>query len=359
MAAVPVLDLSGVGPVLSARLNELGLFTTDDLLRTERRRLAALVDGASVPQIRRWQAISGLLQLDGMTVTLAESIYARGIETLDELGRRSLSNLRGEFEALRAADTIASIPADDELVTWMKGAIVLRLSGTLNGTVTGAKDAPLAGVTASCMGKHAETDARGRFRLTRLPLGRTLAVHLEHPDHNAKTFQTRQIAPPGVLVGAQFRLTKRSPNAAAPRPLSELEGDTLPPLSGAPVRLRVQTDAPSQRDVLRVVERLENGDTRLVSRLLDFAAGVFTVREYRFKSAMMPAAARVSDHLRFVDGKWRVVEVTSHQLQHYRRSLRDRKLRPSLPPDATAAEAERAMRDWMAAREAARQREEK
>jgi hypothetical protein len=359
MAAVPVIDLSGVGPALSARLNELGLFTTDDLLRTERGRLAALVDGASIPQIRRWQAISGLLQIDGITVPLAEAIYAQGIETLDELGLRSLSTLRDALETVHAAGAVASVPSDDELVTWMKDATVLRLSGTLNGTVTGAKDKPLAGVAVSCMAKHAETDARGRFRLTRLPLGRALAVHLEHPDYNAKTFETRQIAPAGVLVGARFRLTKRKANAPAPRPLSELQGDVLPALSGAPIGLRVQTDPPSQRDVLRLVERMANGDARLVSRLLDYAAGVFTVREYRFKAASVPSGAKVRDHLRFVNGEWQVAAVTSHQLDHYRHYLRDLKLRPPLPPNPTAADSDRVMREWMAALEAARQREKK
>src|SRR5512147_1204239 len=82
MASVPVIELSGVGPAIAARLNELGLFTSEDLLRSERRRLAELVEGASVAQIRRWQAVSALLEVNGMTVTLAEALHARGIEAL-------------------------------------------------------------------------------------------------------------------------------------------------------------------------------------------------------------------------------------------------------------------------------------
>lgn len=46
MANIDVTDLSGVGPAVTQRMNELGLFTTSDLLRANRVRLAELVQGA-------------------------------------------------------------------------------------------------------------------------------------------------------------------------------------------------------------------------------------------------------------------------------------------------------------------------
>ena len=128
----------------------------------------------------------------------------------------------------------------------------------------------------------------------------------------------------------------------------------LPALSGAPVRTRVQAEAPSERDVLRVIERLGDGGVRAVSRLLDYASGTFTARVYHLQKAVVPEGARVGSHLLFRDGRWRAVELTSHEWQHMRRMILERRLRPALPPSATVAEFARAARDFFAVRAAAR-----
>src|SRR5205823_1927953 len=135
----------------------------------------------------------------------------------------------------------------------------------------------------SCMDQRAEADARGRFRLRRLPLGRPLLVHLQHDQYVSRTLEA-EVGPPGVVRGEQFRLSRKRASTPPERVLSELNGDELPALSGAPIRQRVHDHAPSEQDLLRIIELLDSGDVRVVSRLFDYDAGVFTVRAYQLKT---------------------------------------------------------------------------
>lgn len=349
MSSLAVIELSGVGAVLTARLNEFGLFTTHDLLRANRRRLDEVLEGASVAQIRIWQAVSELLEIHGMVLPLAEGLYARGIETLDELGGSSLSKLRAVVGAMQTAGIAGADASDEELVVWMKDALLLRNTGTLNGTVSAPGKLPLEGVGVRCLGKGAESDARGRFRIRRLPLGRPVVVHLEHPDYRALTVETSRIAAPGILLGEHFQLSSKrsaSPRVGVP---SELRGDRIPSTSSAPVTIREQDRPPPENDLLRVFEVPESGDARAVSLLFDYDAGVLVVRSFRLKRGHLAARAKVGDHLVFSAKRWRVTQMTPAGVKAFRRRLRLNRLRPPMPPDPTAADVERAIRDFMRA----------
>src|SRR4029453_10313929 len=188
------------------------------------------------------------------------------------------------------------------------------------------------------------SDARGRFRLRRLPLGRALQVVLEHPDFKATT-QPSSVAPPGVLRGEQFRLLPKPAHAAAPaaaRVLSELNGDRLPDLGSAPFTTRAQTGAPSHRDVLCVQEFLAGGDVRLVSCLFDYDNGIFVVRTYRFEPTDLPGSIQLRDYLVFRDGKWVAADMTAGDVERYRRKLRER-CYWQLPDHPTADDIHRAL----------------
>ena len=125
MASVDVVELSGIGPAIATRLNELGVFSSSDLLHVSRRRLADLVDGVSVAQVRRWQGVAEFLEVDGVPLPVAEGLYERGVESLDELGSRPLSVLRGLVGALEADGVATANPSDDELVRWIVDTVRL------------------------------------------------------------------------------------------------------------------------------------------------------------------------------------------------------------------------------------------
>src|SRR5439155_9093419 len=131
------------------------------LLRVSRRRLADEIDGVSVAQVRGWQAVAELLEIDGMTLAVAEQLHARGVETLDELANRPLSGVREVVNAMGTDGVLATVPTDDELAAWKTDAVHLRNTGTLNGTVIGTGNTPITGVSVACMGQAATSDARG------------------------------------------------------------------------------------------------------------------------------------------------------------------------------------------------------
>jgi hypothetical protein len=185
--------------------------------------------------------------------------------------------------------------------------------------------------------------------LRRLPLGRQLLVYLDHPAYVPKTVKTGPVAPAGVVVGEQFRLTRKraATQAQAPLVLSELAGQQLPALSGAQIRTQAQDGAPSPRDILRVVEVLASGDVRVVSRLFDYVGGGFVVRSYRFKRSDLPTVIEIGDHLRYEANGWKVVTMTSETINRYRQRLHERHLLPELSATSSAADIRRYVTAWL------------
>jgi hypothetical protein len=319
---VPVVDLKGIGPALAVRLNELGVFTSSDLLRIERRGLADSIEGASLADVRRWQAVSQLLEIDGISLQLAELLFERQVEALDEFSNKRLSEVRSLFQAARAEDLIDTIPADDDIAAWQKDAIRLLRGGVLNGTALGRGGAPLQQVQIRCDGREAVSDARGRFRITRLRLGVPLMVSLSHANYAALSKLTARIVPLGAVVGERFRLQGQP---AQERVLSELRGDVLPPLGSAPVGIQAQATAPEPGDVLQVFEFYANGDAKAASRFLSYGAGRFTVTSYRIPTAALPNACRLGDDLVQDAGRWKRTRVTPKDIARRRRLLTERR----------------------------------
>lgn len=343
MAVVRLADIQGIGPVLEAKMNALGLFTSGDLLRSDRRRLAEELVGTSVEQIRAWQSVSELLELDEITLAIAQAFHDQGVESLDEMGRMNLTRLRTVVAAIRANGTIGTSVTDDQAIEWSRDAILLRHTGTLNGTVTGRSAVPVADAEVSCMGIRTSTDARGRFRIRRLPLGSQVLVHFEHEAYTSKSVSTKRVAMPNVLLGATFRLTEKRTPSAKSTLLSELEGDQLPRIRGAAVTTKAQTTLPSQHDLLRVVEVDQQGQIQLASRLLNYENGRFVVRTYRMANATVEGRVVKGTHLRYVSGRWQAVEMSGHAIEGFRRNLRLAKLKPIVPANATPADRDRAM----------------
>jgi hypothetical protein len=206
------------------------------------------------------------------------------------------------------------------------------------------------------MGIDGKTDARGRFRIRRVPLGRPALVSLSHARYVPVTVAARSVVPSGVLAGESFRLTgKKAGGTSAPLVLSELSGDVLPPLDGASFTERVQTASPSKVDLLVVNELLQGGVVRVASRLFNFDGTLHIVRVYRLPSTKVRGSVAVGDHLRFIDGKWQAVDLKPKDVARYRRKLREQRSWRHLPKNPTATDVDRGLRDWLTARTTQRQ----
>jgi hypothetical protein len=184
------------------------------------------------------------------------------------------------------------------------------------------------------IGREAQrTDVRGRFHLLRLPLGRPLALQISHPRFEDFVIEKPRILLDSDLVAVQiFTLKRRRRGRArtAPRPLSELDGDTLPTPTGQP--FRVEPMPPNRipsGDLLMVQEIPVKGDgVKLVSRFKGFADGQFVVRTVTIPRDRLPPALKERDHLRFVLGEFRRARVDPTSI---RKEIALRAMRKAFP----------------------------
>lgn len=313
---IDISILAGITPVIAADLRSLGFHTTADILRANRKPLVNAVSGLTMERLRSWQVFAQILEIAEIPVEVCGAVVSAGIGSLDEFASRSLSQLRGIVRAVPAMP--APEPTDDKLVEWLKDAVRLMAGGNLNGTVVTSAGVPIAGALAQCQGTEALTDERGRFRHTRLSLGVPLLVTISHPEFGVKRVSNVRASPQQACRGVRFVFPKRR---IAPRALSALRGDRLPPVGTAPLRTAAQDRPPEPKDILRVVSRYKNGDAKAVSRFLDFVDGLFVVRTYRIPHAVLPDGAQNMDDLRQDGGKWILTKVTARDVAREQRVI--------------------------------------
>jgi hypothetical protein len=319
-------SIPGISAAEVADLAALSLHTTSDLLRTDRAALARRLPGLTLDRVKGWQAFAELCEIRDITADAAAAIRAAGADGVEEFAGWTLA---------RARQVLAGT-GDETILDWMKDALRLTQTGVLNGTVRLKDGTPVEGAAVTVAGRAAATDARGRFRVTRLPLDRKATVTIHHSELGWKLVRSVPVARSSALVGQSFVLSGRP---ARPKVLSELRGDRLPPLGGAPIAARVEPGAPDPTDILMVIDRYANGDARAASRFLDFEEGRFLRRVYRIPAADLPAGLQDRDDLEWTGTLWALARYSAAQIA---RRVRLRALYRSHPHEpATQAEAER------------------
>jgi hypothetical protein len=293
MAYVDLTEVPGLSAAAAGALGAAGAFTTADLLRLRRADLAAAT-GLALGSLRRWQGFAELSEIEGLSAEAVAALVEAGVDGVDEFCGRRLGALRAALQGL------ASPPSDDEIVAALLAARRLQLTGVIHGRVVAAGEVPLEGATVVAGGETARTDARGRFRIAGLRLGRGLAVTIDHPAKRGRTFLGVVAQPATALADRRFRLTGR-PSPA--RRLSAMAGDALPPLGSAPLTTEARDEPPLPRDRFILLEFYRNGDGKLGSLFLDFAEGRFVMRTYRVAKADLPAGALPKDRMRLDGGR--------------------------------------------------------
>lgn len=326
IAAVP-----GVGAAEAAALAALGLHTTEDLLRTERGALVRRVPNLALIAVKGWQSVAELAQLRDLPLEDAARLHAAGFDGVAEVAGASVARLR------------AALPHLDEeaLLDLARDAVRLRHTGVVNGNVRLRDGTPVEGARAVVYGTEAVSDARGRFRVIRLPLDRAVVVTVHHASLGYRTWRAVPVVRPGALEGRTFELAGRRQVA---RVLSERRGDRLPPLAGSVVVTRAGSDAPGPEDVLAVLERRADG-VRVVSRFLDFEDGRFVRRTHTLPADAVPASASTGSTLAWSRSGpgWAVVRMTATDLRRRVRLARARRSLGSPPADLDAARAQAAV----------------
>lgn len=304
MTRVDVGQVPGMSSVQAQGLNANRIFTTSDLLRNKRATIVS-ASGASLAAVRKWQSFSALLEIEGLTPALVETLMAAGVDGIDEYAKKPLATLRTVLAAATPA-------LDDEaILKTLLDARKLQFTGVLNGLVVTTNDVPLENATVQCGGETALSDARGRFRMVGLRLGIAHTLTISHAAKKQKIFKTVQVLPPGSVFAQKFKLTGKP---AATTRLSLLKGDVLPPFGTAPMSMEQRSEPLSPADRYVFSERYANGDAKVGSLFVDFDNGKFIVRTYRVKKADLPAGAQIGDRMLLENGALTVKKITGGKI---------------------------------------------
>jgi predicted flap endonuclease-1-like 5' DNA nuclease len=93
----PIIDIEGIGPTYAAKLRQLGIHTTADLLemgssKKGREKIAA---ATSIPEslVLTWVNHADLIRINGIAAHFAELLEAAGVDSVKELALRNPEHL--------------------------------------------------------------------------------------------------------------------------------------------------------------------------------------------------------------------------------------------------------------------------
>ena len=113
-------QIEGVGDIYAAKLNEVGIKTTDDLLakcakKAGRVKLAEET-GISEKLVLRWSNHADLFRIKGVAGQFAELLEAAGVDTVKEFRHRVAANLQPKLEEVNAAKNLCNrVPSVKEV----------------------------------------------------------------------------------------------------------------------------------------------------------------------------------------------------------------------------------------------------
>ena len=334
----PVSAIEGIGPATERLFQARGVFTVYDLLRAQSPELhGAVASVASQDQVRSWRQMAVLLEVAAMTPQWAEALVRGGVHTLTELRYLALAELQTIFTAAQGSGLIPDLPTTDQMIAMLTDATLLEFGGAITGTVKDRDGQPVAGATVTAGGAEASTDPRGRFRIRRLLLGSNVSVAI---TKDSFLELSAPVAPVRTTMVGVVQFTLQPAIAGRPRPsgqaagaLSELGGDTMPPMQGQDFTSHeVPLASLAPQDLVTLTAFYANGtDAKLVSKLLEFDGRRFIAHWVRLPKSALPDAARIGDHFIISGGGFRRVAMNAAKLNRYKAYLRARRSRAAAP----------------------------
>lgn len=115
-----IIDVEGIGEVYSAKLQEAGINTTDDLLTAcaskKGRADMAEKTGISEKLILKWTNHADLFRIKGIASQFAELLEAAGVDTVKEFRHRVAANLQPKLVEVNNEKNLCNrVPAVSEL----------------------------------------------------------------------------------------------------------------------------------------------------------------------------------------------------------------------------------------------------
>jgi len=122
--------IEGIGEVYEAKLNEVGIKSTEALLEkgsTKKGRVElAEQTGVSEKLVLTWTNHADLMRIKGVGSQYADLLEAAGVDTVPELARRNAGNLVATMEeANEAKNLVRKLPAEKQVKSWIEQAAKL------------------------------------------------------------------------------------------------------------------------------------------------------------------------------------------------------------------------------------------
>jgi predicted flap endonuclease-1-like 5' DNA nuclease len=120
-------EIEGIGPAYSAKLQEAGIKTTDDLLDNcgsgKGRKDTAEKTGLSASQLLKWANMADLMRISGVGEEYSELLEAAGVDTVKELKHRNAANLAAKMAEVNEAKNLTRrAPSQSEVEKWVEQA---------------------------------------------------------------------------------------------------------------------------------------------------------------------------------------------------------------------------------------------
>jgi len=330
----PASYIEGIGPATASRLESIGVYTVDDLLRGSSHDIHSSVqDVASLENVEAWRQMAQLLQVRAMTNQWAEALQGAGIDKLSSLHTKSVDELSAIFSTALSSGIIADVPSISTCFEMIHDALELDLTGLLVGTITNAQGEAVPDAKIRVGVQSVATDGRGRFRLMRIPLGHSYRLIVSCDD-----YRTLEVEGPPIIVHEDrldkvtYTLARRAANEPVPL-LDQFDGDVLPRLTAHAMR-SVRQDSGALRDgdvfVLHKFYK-RTPDVLLASMFWAYQEGEFLVRTYKIAVADLPSGPELRQHYTYKNGSLQLLSMSSSRLEMkllQRRVLKEFRGRP-------------------------------
>lgn len=125
--AYSIKDLKDVSAGLAAKLQEVGVGTTEQLLEkagssSGRKQLADEI-GASANQLLTWVNEADLMRVPGIAQGFSQLLEAAGVDTVKELATRNAENLTAKMAEVNGQLNLAGrVPNQDQVAAWIAAA---------------------------------------------------------------------------------------------------------------------------------------------------------------------------------------------------------------------------------------------
>jgi predicted flap endonuclease-1-like 5' DNA nuclease len=122
-----VVSIEGIGEVYGAKLQALGIGTTEALLEAgasaKGRKELAEKTGISGTLILKWVNRADLYRIKGVSEEYSDLLEAAGVDTVPELAQRNPDNLYQALAELNAAKRLVRrLPGRDQVANWIAQA---------------------------------------------------------------------------------------------------------------------------------------------------------------------------------------------------------------------------------------------